>query len=112
MLTFLYLNSDKMGDGNKDLGRKLLKSFLSKLADSATMIDLIGCVNSGVYLTTEGSEVIDILKKFEAKGVRIASCGTCLDHLDLTDKLLIGEIGNMESTVQIMTTADKIIQPN
>lgn len=111
-MTFLYLNSDKMGEGDADLGRKLLKSFLSKLADSDTQIDLIGCVNSAVHLTTEGSEVIDIFKKFEANGVRIASCGTCLDHLELRDKLLIGEIGNMDSTVQIMTTADKIIRPN
>ena len=111
-MTFLYLNSDKMGEGDADLGRKLLKSFLSKLAESDTQIDIIGCVNSAVNLTTDGSELIDILKIFEEKGTRIASCGTCLDHLNLRDKLLIGEIGNMEDTIQVMTIADKIIRPN
>ena len=111
-MTFLYLNSDKMGEGNADLGRKLLKSFLTKLADSNTQIDIIGCVNSAVNLTTEGSDLIDTFKIFEQEGTRIASCGTCLDHLKLRDKLLIGEIGKMEDTIQIMTMADKIIRPN
>jgi hypothetical protein len=27
-MTFLYLTSDKMGEGEPELGRKLLKSFL------------------------------------------------------------------------------------
>lgn len=111
-MTFLYLNSDKMGEGDPQLGRKLLSIFLKKLAKSNTNIDIVGCVNSGVYLTTEGSRVIDSIKILESKGARIATCGTCLDHLGLRDKLLIGEIGTMDGTVEVMTKADKIIKPN
>ena len=110
-MTLLYLASDKMGEGDPDLGRKLMKSFLSELAKSEQQIDMIGCANSGIMLTTEGSEVIDSLKKLEERGVRIATCGTCLDHMNRRDKLLIGDIGTMDMTVQIMTTADKIIRP-
>ncbi len=101
-----------MGEGDPQLGRKLLSTFLQKLAESDTKIDMVGCVNSGVYLTTEGSTVIDSLKLIESKGARIASCGTCLDHLGLRDKLLIGEVGTMDGTVKVMTQADKIIRPN
>lgn len=101
-----------MGEGDPQLGRKLLATFLQKLAESDTEIDLVGCVNSGVYLTTVGSNVIDSLKIFDSKGTRIASCGTCLDHFGIRDKLLIGEIGTMDGTVEIMTKADKIIRPN
>lgn len=111
-MTFLYLNSDKMGDGPEDLGKKLLKSFLKELLESGTPVDLIGCVNSGVKLTTEGSEVIDILRQFEKKGTRIASCGTCLDYHGLREKLLIGEVGSMKQAVEVMTQADKVIRPN
>lgn len=111
-MTFLYLNSDKMGEGDPQLGQKLLTIFLNKLADSDTKIDVVGCVNSGVYLTTEGSKVIDSIRKLEAKGAKIATCGTCLEHFDLKDKLLIGEIGTMDGTVEIMSTADRIIRPN
>ncbi|MBU0693023.1 sulfurtransferase-like selenium metabolism protein YedF [bacterium] len=110
-MTFLYLASDKMGEGDPELGRKLMKSFLSELAKSDQRVDVIGCANSGILLTTEGSEVIESLKKLEERGVRIATCGTCLDHMKRRDKLLIGEVGTMDMTVQIMTTADKIIRP-
>ncbi len=109
-MTFLYLNSDQMGSGDPVLGRKLLKIFLEKLAASDVQVDLVGCVNSGVYLTSEGSEVLGSLKKLAEKGARIATCGTCLDHLHLKEKLQIGEIGTMDQTVQVMTAADKIIR--
>lgn len=110
-MTFLYLNSEAMGTGDIELGKKLLKSFLNQLLRSDAKVDLIGCVNTAIHLTTEGSEVIDILSKFEEKGTSIASCGTCLEYFRKKDKLLIGSIGTMEQSVQIMLTADKVIRP-
>ena len=101
-----------MGEGDPQLGRELLSIFLQKLAESNTHIDVVGCVNSGVYLTTKGSKVIDSMRKLEAKGAKIATCGTCLEHFGLKDKLLIGEIGTMDGTVEIMSIADRIIKPN
>ena len=110
-MTFLYLNSNKMGHGENKLGEILLESFLEKLSNSDVKIDFIGCVNSGVKLTTSGSPVIDIFKKFEEKGAKIASCGTCLGYYKIKEKLLIGEIGTMEQSVELMAKADKIINP-
>lgn len=110
-MTFLYLNSDQMGSGDRTLGKKLLKSFLSEMAKSDTAIDVIGLVNSAVTLTTEGSEVLESLKVLEEKGAKIASCGTCLDYYNVRDKLLIGEVGTMDMTVAIMAKADKVIRP-
>ena len=111
-MTFLYLNSDKMGAGDPELGRKLMRIFLSELANSSVQIDVIGCVNSGINLTTKGSEVIDSLKILEEKGARIATCGTCLDHHNRRDELLIGQVGTMDMTVQILSQADRVIRPN
>ena len=111
-MTFLYLNSDQMGTGDPTLGRKLMKSFLSTLAKSDKKIDVIGCVNSGINLTVEGSEVLDSLETLLKKGARLASCGTCLEHYNLKEKLQIGEIGTMDMAVEIMATADKVIKPN
>jgi len=110
-MTFLYLNSDTMGQGNPELGKKLLLTFLQKLADSDTCIDVIGCVNDGIKLTTNGSAVLDSLKKLQERGARIATCGTCLDFHGKRDDLLIGEVGSMEGTVQIMAMADRVIRP-
>ena len=110
-MTFLYLNSNKMGKGDEKLGEILMESFLEKLSNSDAKIDFIGGVNSGVLLTTKGSPVIDILKKIEKEGAKIFSCGTCLDYYKLRDILLVGEVGTMEQSVEIMSKADKIITP-
>lgn len=111
-MNFLYLNSDRMGEGDPELGRRLLRSFLSELAKSDVRIDVVGCVNFGVNLTTEGSDTLDALRELERRGARVASCGTCLDHYGLRAKLSIGEVGSMAATVQMMATADRVIRPN
>jgi hypothetical protein len=85
-------------------------AFLKNLAASDVAVDLVGCVNDGVRLTTEGSDAIPHLRILEDRGATVASCGTCLDHLELQNKLSIGIVGTMEQTVQIMATADKIIR--
>ena len=109
-MTFLYLNSDKMGDGDPALGSKLMLAFLKNLAASDTPVDLVGCVNDGIRLTSEGSAALPYLKELESRGAQIATCGTCLDHMGMQDRLAIGVVGNMEQTVQVMASADKIIR--
>ncbi|MEZ4592781.1 MAG: hypothetical protein R3D55_16785 [Chloroflexota bacterium] len=111
-MNFLYLNSDKMGEGDPELGRKLLLVFLEKLAASDVTVDVVGCVNSAVFLTTTpDGPALASLRQLEAKGARIASCGTCLDHYDRRALLQIGEVGGMEGTVQLMALADRVIRP-
>lgn len=107
----LYLNSDKMGEGDAELGRKLLLIFLEKLAASDTRIDAVGCVNGGIRLTTEAGPALESLQKLAARGARILTCGTCLDYHGRRDSLLIGEVGDMNGTVAMMATAERIIRP-
>lgn len=101
-----------MGHGDAELGKKLMTKFLEELLKTDEKIDMIGCVNSGVNLTTEGSNVIETLKEFELRGARIATCGTCLEYHNIKDKLMVGEVGTMAQGVAIMTQADKVIRPN
>lgn len=110
-MTFLYLSSDQMGSGDPDLGRTLLVSFLKQLFDSGATVDVIGCVNSGVFLTTGDGPAAGILAAFAGRGTRVASCGTCLDHFGRREQLRLGEVGSMDQTVAIMTTAERIIRP-
>jgi len=109
-MTVLYLDSDQMGRGDADLGRKLLKSFLKELLASPHTPDLVGCLNHGVRLTTTGSPVLEELRALEAKGARVASCGTCLDAFGLRDQLEVGEVGTMTMTVEILNTAQRVIR--
>ena len=101
-----------MGQGNPELGRELMFIFLNELSRSNIKIDLIGCVNSGINLTTKGSEVLDVLKELEKKGAKISTCGTCLDFHGKRDELQIGEVGSMKKTVEALAKADKVIKPN
>lgn len=110
-MTFLYLNASTMGSGDPVLGEKLLISFLKTLATSDSKIDMVECVNDAIKLTTRPGEALEALKTLEAKGATIASCGTCLDHHALREELLIGVIGNMAGTIEVMTTAQKVIAP-
>lgn len=110
-MTFLYLSSDQMGQGDEALGRRLLVAFLRQLLDSGAAIDVIGCVNRGVFLTTEDGPAAEILAAFAERGTRVASCGTCLDHYERREALRLGEVGSMDQTVAIMTTAERVIRP-
>lgn len=110
-MVFLYLNSDRMGSGDDALGRRLLRIFLEKLAASEVHVDFVGCVNGGITLTTAGSDALDSLRALERRGARIATCGTCLDHHGLKERLAIGVVGGMPQTVEMFATADRVIAP-
>ena len=66
-------------------------------------------LNSGVFLTTEGSPVLEELSQLVDRGVEIFSCGTCLDFYNLKDKLRVGRVTNMYDTVENMRAAAKCI---
>jgi len=66
-------------------------------------------MNSGVSLTTEGSEVLELLKAMEEKGVELLSCGTCLDYYGLKEKLAVGKVTNMYAIVEAITTASRSV---
>lgn len=63
--------------------------------------------NYGIHLTTEGSEVIEDLKRIEEKGAKIMTCGACLDFYDRKEKLLIGEVTNMYVIYDTLSKADR-----
>lgn len=110
-MTFLYLKADRMGQGDPALGRKLLVSFLSELAKSEVAVDAVGCVNDGILLTTEEGPALEALKALASKGARVMTCGTCLDHHARRDRLLLGGVGNMAGTVQVLAGADRVLSP-
>jgi selenium metabolism protein YedF len=107
----LLLKSNMLGEGEPDLGEKLLKAWLEQLRESGLIPAKVICLNSGIFLTTEGSPVIDLLKKFEQKAAKIYSCGTCLNYYGRTEKLIIGEPTNMKDTVSNMLAFKKILSP-
>ena len=107
----LILDSAGLGDGEPDLGEKLMTSFLSVLFESEQLPARIICMNSGVFLTTEGSSVLGLLAQFEAEGCEILSCGTCLEYFGRGKSLRIGKTTNMRDTVASMLSFGKVLTP-
>jgi selenium metabolism protein YedF len=107
----VYINSNLLGIGEEALGTILMRAFLKTLLDLRPIPAKLIFINSGVRLTTEGSEVIETLNGISEKGVEILSCGTCLDFYGLKEKLKVGVISNMYDIAQSLLEADRLIRP-
>jgi len=101
--------TDRMGHGDDELGRKLMVSFIKTLKEMGPALWRLVFVNSGVKLTTTGSEVLPELQALEASGIKILVCGTCLTHFNLLDDKKAGETTNMLDIVTALQLADKVI---
>ncbi len=106
----LLVASDQLGSGDESLGQLLIASFINALPEAKPRPSKIMFINRGVMLTTEGSRVIDALKQLEKDGVQIFSCGTCLNHYQLKEKLKVGQITNMYDIVNSLFNADKVVR--
>lgn len=105
----IVITTDKLGQGAEELGKVLMKSYTYALTETDPLPKAVLFLNSGVKLTSEGSEVLENIKKLEAAGVEIVSCGTCLDFYQLKEKLQTGIVGNMYSIIEKMNAAGKVI---
>ena len=93
--TIVVLSSDCMGEGDEVLGRALMKGFIYALTSQEGLPDTVIMYNGGARLPVEGSESLEDLKLLESQGVEILTCGTCLNHYGLTEKLSVGGVTNM-----------------
>ncbi len=107
----LVIDSAGLGDGEPDLGEKLTKAFLNVLLESGELPTRMIFMNSGVFLTTEGSPVLDILERYEEQGTTVLSCGTCLEYYGRKDKLRVGDPTNMRDTVEALLRFKKVLKP-
>ena len=98
----IFISSDKIGNGNDELGSVLMKGFIYTLTESKPYPKSILLVNSGVKLSTENYDTVENLKILEEAGVEILSCGTCLDYYGLKESLKLGSVTNMYTIVDIM----------
>ncbi len=107
----VVISSSKMGEGEEELGKVLIKGFIYALTQLDTLPKTMLFYNGGAFLTCEGSESLEDLKFLKEQGVEIFTCGTCLNYYGLTEKLQVGEITNMYVIAEKMTQADKVVKP-
>ena len=107
----VVISSDRMGSGNDDLGKVLIKGFIFAITQLDKLPKTMLFYNGGATLTAEGSDSLEDLKHLEEQGVEILTCGTCLNYYNLSDKLQVGSVTNMYTIVEKLAGADKVIQP-
>jgi selenium metabolism protein YedF len=106
----MLIAGDQLGQGDEALGQLLIAAFINTLPEAKTRPSKMLFINRGVFLTTEGSRVLPALQQLENEGVEIFSCGTCLNHYQLKEKLKTGKVTNMYDTVDSLLAAEKVIR--
>lgn len=107
----VVLASNLMGQGDEKLGKILMKGFVYALTQQDSLPETVLLYNSGAYLSCEGSDNLEDLKALEAQGVEILTCGTCLNHYGISEKLQVGGVTNMYEIVERMTAAKLLVRP-
>jgi len=105
------VSSDKMGEGDPQLGAILMKGFLNALIEQPVLPTHLLFYNAGVKLTTVDSGVSNSLLALQDSGVEILVCGTCIDFYDIKAKMAVGRISNMFALTETMAKTGHILKP-
>ena len=78
-----------------------MKAFPAQIVFSGT----------GIFLTTQGSPLADLIGQFAAPRSTILSCTTCLEHYNRKDKIIIGRTTTTKETVMAMMSFPRVMAP-
>lgn len=107
----IAIGSDKMGEGEEELGKILIKGFVYALTEAETLPKTVLLYNKGVLLASTFEDTIKDLKVLEERGVEILSCGTCANFYHVQDKIKVGTLTNMYTILEKQMKATKVIKP-
>jgi selenium metabolism protein YedF len=107
----VVVSSDKMGDGDDDLGHLLMVNFIKALKDLDRLPVKIVFYNKGVTIVTKSSSVIEHLRDLEKMGVELLLCATCVGYYKLEEEIGAGILSNMYVIAESMASAGSIIKP-
>jgi hypothetical protein len=106
MRTVVVVNQDQMGHGDRELGQKILGTFLRK-AIALEGLDAVVFYNGGVKLLAPGSPVLGELTMLLERGIDLVPCGTCVQHFVV--ELAVGEVRDMDTILRELSAAVKVV---
>lgn len=107
----ISIGSDKMGEGEDELGKILIKGFIYALTEAETLPKTVFLYNKGVLLASTFEDAVKDLKVLEERGVEILSCGTCANFYHVQDQIKVGTLTNMYTILERQMKATKVIKP-
>lgn len=107
----IQIEKNRMGEGDDELGELLILAFLNALLGAEHLPKEVICYNSGVLLAIKGTPTAEKLVDLEKRGVKIILCGTCVDYYGVKEKLALGQITNMLTIYEHLSSASVIVKP-
>ncbi|MBP6812985.1 MAG: DsrE family protein [Saprospiraceae bacterium] len=107
--TILLVTANGLGKADITLQHKLASKYFELLLQNTNLPAAICFYTEGVKLTVTGSPILEHLKAFESKGVRLIICSTCLDYYNISDQVQVGIVGGMPDIIEAQTKASKVI---
>jgi selenium metabolism protein YedF len=105
------IKSELMGEGDPELGKVLMETFLDNLKLQEQLPTHVVLYNGGVKLAMKQSSSCSSLSELEELGTRVMLCGTCIDHYGLQYDIAVGMISNMVVITETMAIAGHVIYP-
>jgi len=105
----IQITNNGMGQADTNLQLVLIEKYLELLLATADLPAVICFYTEGVKLVVDDSPVLAQLKALEQKGVRLIICATCLNYLNLKDRVQVGIVGGMGDIIEAQIKADKVI---
>ena len=100
-----------MGDGDPELGKVLMETFVDNLKLQEQLPSHVVLYNGGVKLAMKSSTVCSSLAELEEVGTRIMLCGTCIDHYGIQLDLGEGMISTMVVITETLAAAGPLVTP-
>jgi sulfur relay (sulfurtransferase) complex TusBCD TusD component (DsrE family) len=107
--TLVVIDNEGMGHGDPELGRKILRTFLTKAGAAFDDLEAVVFFNAGVRCLTRELDMLQPLANLDHDGVDLIACGTCVDAYGLRERIEVGTIGSMDQILAEMNRADKVI---
>ena len=107
----VVLNSSRFGQGNPQLGERLMKSFLKSFSTNETRPTAILLYNSAVVLASEESAVLEDLQALEKEGIEILVNEESLSFYNLDTVFKVGKSCPLSEMSEKMMNADLIVKP-
>ncbi len=107
--TVILITNDGMGNAEKELRHKLIRTYLTLLLDGGKLPAVMCFYTEGVRLAAAGSPVLDLLESIAEKGTRLILCSTCLNYVGLIEQVRVGIVGGMADILEAQLRAEKVI---
>jgi len=88
----LILKGERMGEGDSELGLKMMRGFLKMLSKQLIKPKAIFFLGDSVYLTTNNSQVLEFLQLLQEDGVELLLCKAAVEWYHLEEEIAIGKI--------------------